>query len=122
MRDDRIELLATKNVAERSATLIIICDPPLIIGNQLSFEDQMELYRLIPTEELNHVIEKYQWMNGNITELQKRERLMLTSDSTWSYRHTILQWMKSSDTLPVFNVFILNLLNELPSISELHFK
>lgn len=122
MGDDRIELLATKNVAERSATLIMICDPPLIIGIQLSYQDQMELYRLIPAEELNHVIKKYRRMNQNITEHQRRERLMLTSDSTWSYRHTILEWMKSSGTLPLFNVLILKLLNELPSISELHFK
>ena len=76
----------------------------------------MELYRLIQAEELNHVIKKYRMMNQNITVPQRRERLMLTSDNTWSYRHTILEWMKSSDTLPVFDVLILKLLNELPSI------
>lgn len=43
--------LATKSEAERSATLIMICDPPLIPPIQLSIEDQKELYRIIPTEE-----------------------------------------------------------------------
>lgn len=71
---------------------------------------------------INHVTKKYQRMNRNINERQRRERLMLTSDSTWSNRHTILEWAKSSHTFPFFNVLILNMLNELPSILDLHFK